>query len=298
MLAKKGLGKGIGALIQATSEQLEESSKAGVVMVDINKIEPNKNQPRKYFDEEKLSELAESISQFGIIQPLIVKDEGSYYSIIAGERRFRAARAAKIKEIPVVIKDYNALETLQVALIENIQRQDLNPIEEAMCYKRLIEEYFFNVDEIAKSVGKSKHIIYFLTTLLNLDERVQVLLAEEKIAPSHGRFLLLLKDKEQQFGFSQQIIENELSVRETEKLIRRFMANQEKEANRPEDEVPFEKKVNYRFIENQLKDLFNTKVKIKDGKNKGRIEIDYFSDEELDRLLSLFGMIKRERQEE
>lgn len=293
---KKGLGKGLGALLNNIEEHNDiNEKKAGVIEIDINKIEPNISQPRKYFDDESLIGLAESIKSFGIIQPLIVKDEGNFYTIIAGERRWRAARIAKLVTIPVIIKEYNEMETLEIALIENIQRQDLNPIEEAYCYKKLSEEYFFSQEEIANKVGKSRSVISNSLNLLNLDSKVQNFIVECKISSSHGRALLSIKNPEKQFQFAEQVIEDEMSLRELEHTINNYNDYLEKIDQKQYTEKQVEVKrenieiISYKKIESDLKTIFGTNVVIKSGKKKGKIEIEYFSPDELDRLL---GIIK------
>jgi len=287
---KKGLGRGLDALIGPTNgvsatEKIETSS--GVLDIDINKIEPNKDQPRKNFEEEALIELSESIKNYGIIQPLLVKDEGGYYSIIAGERRWRAARIAKLNKIPVIIKDYNEAEKIQIALIENIQRQDLNPIEEAECYKRLSEEYFFSQEDIAAKLGKKRATISSYMGLLNLDVRVKGLLTEGKLSVAHGNKLLSLEDPDDQFRTAEHIVGESLSVREADANIK-FLIEQKQMAEKtkkPELIVRHIVKKSYKNLESDLKSIFGTKVNIKDGKNKGKIEIEYYSEDELDRLI-------------
>jgi ParB family chromosome partitioning protein len=282
---KKGLGRGLGALLDMDREELRKEqpqSKTGVLLADIRNIEPSENQPRKFFDESALTELAESIKNFGVIQPLIVKDNGGYYSIIAGERRFRAARLAKLTHVPVIIKEYTETDTLQIALIENIQRQDLTPIEEAACYKRLVEDYFFSPEEIAQKVGKNKHNVQNMLLLLDLDEHVQGLAADGLLTASHGRLLLAVSNADAQFELAQQIIERELSVRQTETLIKNYL-NQKEKTILSEDA-----KTAYRRAEDELKNLFGAKVNIKPGKKKSRIEIEYYSTDELERLLRIF----------
>jgi len=284
---KKGLGKGLGALI--TSAQ--ETPGAGVVTVDINSIEPNRAQPRKYFDEEALAELAESIKEYGIIQPLIVREESGFFAIIAGERRWRAARMAGLREIPVVIKDYNEAETLQIALIENLQREDLNPVEEALCYKKLMDDYFFNQDNIAAKIGKSRNSVSYSLSLLNLDPDVLEYLKDGRLTPGHGRALLMVKDDRLQVMAAEKIAENGMSVREAEKLVKNVIDKAEAEQNNKEPAAVKKDAFLYRGFEDELKNILGTKVRIKDGKNNsGKIEIDYYSPDELDRLL---GMLKK-----
>ncbi|MCL2351767.1 MAG: ParB/RepB/Spo0J family partition protein [Firmicutes bacterium] len=281
---KKGLGKGLGALI--TSAQ--ETPGGGVVTVDINSIEPNRQQPRQYFDDGALRELADSIREFGIIQPLIVREESGFFSIIAGERRWRAARIAGLREIPVVVKEYSEAETLQIALIENLQREDLNPVEEAMCYKRLMDDYFFSQDGIAAKIGKSRNSVSYALGLLNLEPGVLEYLKDGRLTPAHGRVLLQLKDGALQTAAAAKIAESGMSAREAEKLaaavINKAEAGRDKAPARAKT-APFL----YRGFEDELKNILGTKVRVRDGKNGGgKIEIDYYSPEDLDRLLGMF----------
>jgi len=292
---KRGLGRGLGALIadaELSGEefaQREEYKRSGIVMVDINRIEPNKQQPRKYFDEEALDQLAESIKSFGIIQPLIVKEENGYYSIIAGERRWRAARRAGLTEVPVLIKDYTETDTLQIALIENLQRQDLNPIEEASCYQKLIEEYFFTQDDVASRIGKSRSAISYALSLLDLDRRVQGFIIEGKLSPGHGRMLIRLPDHGDQFLCAEAIIDRDMNMRDAEILIeRRLHPREDKSASLSRSYVT---KESYRKLEDDLKAVLGTKVSISEGKKKGTIAIEYYSKDELDRLILLLRRV-------
>jgi len=299
MMAKKRLGRGLGALLSLNEEEnrlsaTEDSSEfesgtgSGVDLIDIRKIEPNENQPRQFFDDASLAELAESIKAYGIIQPLILKDCGGYYSIIAGERRYRAARLANIESVPAMIKDYTDLEILQVALIENIQRQDLTPIEEAVCYRRLIDDFFFSQEDIAVKIGKNRSAISSIVRLLELDKRVQDLISAGRLTISHARVLLALKDGDIQFETAEHAVKDDLSVRETENLVALIQTKAE-EANKEEaKEKKPDMKAIYRHAEDELKTLFGAKVNILQGKKKGKIEIEYYSPEELDRLLGLF----------
>ena len=292
MALKKGLGKGLGALISnEQTEHISEDDKSKIIEIDINKIEPNKDQPRKYFEESALADLADSVKQYGILQPLIVKDEGSYYSIIAGERRWRAARMAKIEKVPVIIKDYTAAEILQIALIENIQRKDLNPIEEAMCYRRLMDEFFFTQESIAEKVGRSRSSIANALRLLSLDERVQQLLMENKLSEGQARALLTIDDADLQFDTAEKIIDEQLSVRETIAYIKLMLEEQLQETTAQPKETKLEKDstiVTYKAIESDLKTILGTRVSIKEKNDKGKIEIEYYSHDELDRLLTIF----------
>ena len=265
-----------------TSEEKVNSS--GETIVKISQIEPNRNQPRKNFDEDALQELADSIKQYGIIQPLVVQKKGKLYEIIAGERRWRAARLAKLKEIPVIIKEYTAQEIMEIALIENIQREDLNPIEEAQAYKRLIDEYKLKQDEVAERVSKSRTAITNSIRLLKLCDKVQEMLIEELISSGHARALLAIDDEEVQYNIAVKIMDEKLSVRETEKLVKTIL--------NPKKEKTVEKVENmavYEEIENKIKDAIGTKVKLTPKSNgKGKIEIQYYSNEELERLMEIF----------
>lgn len=287
MSLKKGLGKGLGALINDSSEDFDESLN-NIIEIDINKIEPNKKQPRKTFDEKSLIELADSIKEIGIIQPIIVKKENDFYIIIAGERRWRAARIAKLKKVPVIVREYDELESLEITLIENIQREDLNPLEEAFTYKRLNEEFNLSQEDIAIKVGKSRVTITNSIRLLNLDKRVQNLLIELKLTSGHARALLAITDKDKQFEVAEKIIAEQLSVRDTELLIKKYVEG----LSKPKELKPSnENNKIYNNIESDLKNIFGTKVIVKNGKNKGKIEIEYYSNDELDRLVCMFKQI-------
>jgi len=296
---KSGLGRGLNALLDASTQNQDiheaEPLAAGTMMVDIRKIEPNKNQPRQYFDEATLHELAESMKEYGVISPLLVKDNGEHYSIIAGERRYRAARIAKITEIPVIVKDYSEGDILQVALIENIQRQDLTPIEEALCYKRLMDDFFFSTEDIATKVGKNKHAVISALHLLELAPHAQALAGEGKLTASHAKVLLTIEDEDLQGACADTIVEEGLSVRGAEALVNAAL----KEAAKPEmaekeEEYPISEEVlyAYRRAEDDLKRVLGSKVNIRPGKKKGKIEIEYYSPDELDRLLLLLGKAK------
>ena len=307
-LPRKGLGRGLEALIDTGTSTEASSAQStspfsttftppqkpdGVSQIDIRKIEPNRGQPRQYFDDAALAELADSIKSYGIIQPLVLKDSGTYFSIIAGERRFRAARLAGLTEVPAIIKDYTDVEILQIALIENIQRQDLTPIEEAACYKRLIDDFFFTTEAISEKIGKNRTTVSNIIRLLELDERVQDLVSAGRITISHARVLLGLKDKELQFTTAEQVAEDDLSVRATENLVNRLIQEAEEAENPPaptEEEPEVDQNVNeaYRQAEEDLQTLFGSKVNILQGKKKGKIEIEYYSANELDRLIGYF----------
>ena len=300
-MSRKGLGKGLGALLAVEEVEFtppenrmlgDSTGAAGVAQIDIRKIEPNRLQPRQYFDEASLDELAASIRTHGIIQPLILKDCGEYYSIIAGERRFRAARRVNLDTVPAIIKDYTELETLQVALIENIQRQDLTPIEEAICYKRLMDDFFFSQEDIAAKIGKNRVAISNAVRLLDLDIRVQELVSAGQLTSSHARVLLAVKDADVQFEAAELIAEEDLSVRAAENLVADILLEPKEDPKQQPDVpvIPFQNQeiiAAYRRAEDELKTILGAKVSIMQGKKKGKIEIEYYSPEELDRLLGL-----------
>ena len=296
MAVKKGLGKGLGNLIPESDKEAQKTKVVEKVVekkvivkepaetiVKINEVEPNKNQPRRTFDEDALLELAESIKQHGVIQPLIVKKRDKYYEIIAGERRWRAAKMAGLKEIPIVIKDLSDQEIMEVALIENIQREDLNPIEEAQAYQRLIKEYNYKQDELAERVSKSRVAVTNSMRLLKLDERVQKMIIDDMISAGHARALLAITDSEKQYTIAMKVFDEKLSVRETEKLIR----NLDKQVKPKVNTTP-ENDFIYRDIENKLKESMGTKVIIhnKDN-NKGKIEIEYYSQDDFERIVDI-----------
>ncbi len=303
MAAKKGgLGKGLDSLItdkvsmgaatQTAEKKRDEKSIEGII-VNINKVEPNREQPRKNFDEDALVELSESIKQFGVLQPLLVQDKKDYYEIIAGERRWRAAKLAGLKEVPVIIKDLTDIEIVEYALIENIQRENLNPIEEAFAYKRLLTEFNLKQDEVAERVSKSRTAVTNSMRLLKLDERVQQMVIDDMISTGHARALLGIEDKEKQFATAQKIFDEKLSVRETEKLVKKI----QKEKDTPETakkELDPQLTTICRDLEEKMKHILGTKVAInqKDDK-KGKIEIEYYSMDELDRIIDLFGTIQK-----
>lgn len=296
MAVKKGLGKGLGNLIPESDKEAQKTKVVEKVVekkvivkepaetiVKINEVEPNKNQPRRTFDEDALLELAESIKQHGVIQPLIVKKRDKYYEIIAGERRWRAAKMAGLKEIPIVIKDLSDKEIMEVALIENIQREDLNPIEEAQAYQRLIKEYNYKQDELAERVSKSRVAVTNSMRLLKLDERVQKMIIDDMISAGHARALLAITDSEKQYTIAMKVFDEKLSVRETEKLIK----NLDKQVKPKVNTTP-ENDFIYRDIENKLKESMGTKVIIhnKDN-NKGKIEIEYYSQDDFERIVDI-----------
>lgn len=279
MIKKSALGKGLASLIP--EENLEQDDNV-IFKVSINDIKPNEEQPRKYFDPEKIVELAESIKEHGIIQPIVLKKDGSTYTIIAGERRWRAAKTIGLKEVPAVIMDLSDKQILEVSLIENIIREDLNPIEEALAYKKLIKDFNLTQEEISKKVSKSRSAIANCMRLLNLDKRVQDYLIDGVISEGHGRAILGVDDNNIQYEIAQKIIDEDLNVRQTEKLIKNFGTNK----------VKVEKKniVNpyHRDITSKLEGYFNTKVTLNEKKdNKGKIEIEYYSEDDLQRIIEL-----------
>ncbi len=294
MAAKKGgLGRGLGALIKEDPVAVvNNDDQSKVFSVDINKITPNKSQPRKKFDEESLEELAESIKGIGVIQPITVKKNEDHYVIIAGERRWRAARKAGITEIPVIVRDdISDLEALEIALIENIQREDLNPLEEALTYKKFAEEFNLNQEAIAEKVGKSRAAVANSIRLLNLDKRVQTFLVENRLSSGHCRALLGLANNDEQFETAELIIEEGLSVRQTEELIKAKNEAVPEEVKKPSIKNPEEARI-YISLMKDLKSILGTKVNIKPKKNKkGRIEIEYYSDEDLDRIVTMIRQI-------
>ena len=255
----------------------------------LNLIEPNSEQPRKNFDEESLQELADSIRQYGILQPLIVQKKGNHYEIIAGERRWRAAKLAGITDVPVLIREYDKQQTMEIALIENVQRADLNPIEEAQAFQQLIQEFHLTQEEIANRVSKNRATITNSMRLLKLDVRVQDMLADGKISSGHARALLGLEEGERQYQVAVKIIEEKLSVRDVEKLVK--MMNRPPKEKKPEKGPDID--LIYRQVEDKLKSIMGTKVVINQkDKNKGRIEIEYYSQEELERLIELMESLR------
>ena len=294
---KKGLGAkglGINALINTEMEDIKTSKPAkkkteeAVLELDLDMIEPNRKQPRKYFDETALEELAASLKAYGMIQPIVVKKNGDYYEIIAGERRWRAAKIAGLTKVPVVIKKWEEGEAFEAALVENLQREDLNPMEEAESYHRLQEEFGLSQEKIAERVGKSRSAVTNSLRLLQLDPRVRNFVVENKLTGGHARTLLPVTNGDDQFELAEQVIDEGLSVRAVEALVKAYLTQAEKPAE-TEEEISKEDAREYRAIEDELKSFFSTKVKLKPlGKrNKGKIEIEYYSDEDLERLLAL-----------
>ena len=257
-------------------------------MMKISLIEPNRDQPRKKFDEDALQELSESIKQYGILQPLLVSDKKDYYEIVAGERRWRAAKMAGLKEVPVVVKEFSTQEIVEISLIENIQREDLNPVEEAMAYKRLMEEFHLKQDEIAERVSKSRTAVTNSMRLLKLDSRVQQMMVDEMISAGHARAILAIADTEKQYNVAMKVFDEKLSVRETEKLVKNVLMPTKKKktaSDSTEDAI-------YESLEEKMKNITGTRVFIHRKKNnKGKIEIEYYSRDDLDRIIDLFDSI-------
>ena len=294
---KHGLGKGLDSLIpdivgKEENKKEEKTESAPDTLVDINKVEPNREQPRKNFNEDALQELAESIKQYGIIQPLIVQKKDDYYEIIAGERRWRAAKKAGLKKVPVIIRDLSEQEIMEISLIENIQREDLNPIEEALAYKKLLKEFNLKQDEVAEKVSKSRAAITNSLRLLKLDERVQQMLIEEMITPGHARAILNIEDPEQQYEFAQKIFDEKMSVRDVEKEIKRMNSKKPAKEKPGEEELEKDYVDHMKTVEQQLKQKTGTKVLISPKtKQSGKIEIDYFSNEEFEKIVACFNEI-------
>ena len=307
---KSGLGRGLDALFPEKTVQskpktvktVKEEKKVAVDtkkssqqeigngerMMKISMIEPNREQPRKKFDEDALQELSESIKQYGILQPLLVSDKKDYYEIVAGERRWRAAKMAGLKEVPVVVKEFSTQEIVEISLIENIQREDLNPVEEAMAYKRLIDEFHLKQDEIAERVSKSRTAVANSMRLLKLDSRVQQMMVDEMISAGHARAILAISDPEKQYNAAMKVFDEKLSVRETEKLVKSILTPTKKKpvvSNPTEDAI-------YESLEEKMKGITGTRVFIHRKKNnKGKIEIEYYSRDDLDRIIDLFESI-------
>ncbi len=291
---KLALGNGLEGMF-GLDESVAEEKKDDVsreTFLRLSEIEPNRTQPRRNFDEDALQELADSIKQYGVIQPIVVQKKGKHYEIIAGERRWRAARKAGLLEVPVIVKEFAAEDIFAIALIENIQRQDLNPIEEAQAYSRLIEEHHLKQDELAEKVAKNRVTITNSMRLLKLDEGVQQMLIENMLTSGHARALLGITDKEEQHNLALRVFDEKLSVRETENLVKKTLAIAEE---KPQEKVKEADKDDfiYRDIEKNMKDILGTKVEIKKkAKNKGRIEIEYYSMEELERIIEMINRLK------
>lgn len=318
---RTGLGKGLGAFFgdEVTEDSKNSSQKAASngaqiaeeaensgyrvdkeepdkkvhkeLYVKLSLIEPNREQPRKDFNEDMLQELAESIKQYGVLQPLLVKKKGEYYEIIAGERRWRAAKLAGLKEVPVVIREYSKQESMEIALIENVQREDLNPIEEALAYQQLMTEFGLKQEEIAARVSKSRATITNCMRLLKLDSRVQEMLMQGEISNGHARAILAVEDHEEQYLIAERVVKEQLSVREIEKLVKQLAKEPRKKKEKDPEERNLE--VVFQDLENRMKTIMGTKVSInKKDKNKGRIEIEYYSAAELERIVDLIESIQ------
>ncbi len=280
-MIKKGLGKGLGALITSA-----DSENTGVREMRINEIEPNAGQPRKYFNDDKLAQLAESIKLHGIVQPLIVKSEEDTYKIVAGERRWRAARIAGLETVPVIIKDLSSKQVMEIALIENIQREDLNPIEEAEAYERLISEFGMTQEDISLAVGRSRPAIANSVRLLTLQDKLKSLVINGDLSSGHARALLSIEDNALQIKASEEIINKGLNVRETEKLVKRVLSKKEKRATKKLDEE-------YLAIEDRFREIFGTKVRIVRSNKSGKIMIEYYSMDELERIVELIESLSK-----
>jgi len=294
-MAARGLGKGLDSLIpnamgetkakkETVKEVKDEKGEKGTV-VKITMVEPNRKQPRKNFDEDALQELSDSIKQFGLIQPILVQDRKDHYEIIAGERRWRAAKMAGLKEVPVIIRNYTEQEIMEISLIENIQREDLNPIEEALAYKRLLEEFHLKQDEVAERVSKSRAAVTNSIRLLKLDEKVQQMVIDEMLTTGHARALLAVENQDEQYTLAQKVFDEKLSVRDVEKLVKNL--HKPAKPKKPDDK---EMQAIYQDIEEKLKQKLSTKVSVTaKGEGAGKIEIEFYNHEDLDRLLDMIG---------
>lgn len=295
-MKKRGLGKGLDALFSSDEEILspdtedvpaaeEETKDQNVQIVDIYMVEPDRNQPRKTFDAEKLQELADSVKQYGVLQPLLVQKELDYYRIIAGERRWRAARLAGLTEIPVIVKNFSAQDSMAVALIENLQRQNLNPMEESMAYQKLLTEFSLTQEQVAAKLGKSRSAIANSLRLQNLAEPVQKSLSEGLISPGHAKVLLGVTDASEQNKLAVRVIAENLSVRELEKIVAQKSEAKKEVKKKKEDR---EQDLASKIAEDRMKELLGTRVTISKGARKGKIEIEYYSEEDLERILAFF----------
>lgn len=293
MSIKRGLGKGLDSMIPSRLNlDLEKKDISNQIFVKITEIEPNKGQPRKNFNEETIQELAESIKKYGVIQPLILTKKEKFYEIVAGERRWRAAKLAELKEVPAIIKNCSEREVVEIALIENLQREDLNPIEEAHAYEQLINEFNLKQEELAQIVFKSKPAISNAIRLLKLDDRVKQMLIDEMITSGHARTLVVIDDNDLQYEIATKIYNEKLNVRETEKLVKSINNKKDKDTKK---DIVIDKgqEIIYKDIEEKIKTIIGTKVSInRKNKNRGKIEIEYYSDEELERIIDLFMSIK------
>ena len=301
MAKRMALGKGADALLrningtntaidEAVDKNIEDntSKKTGELMVKISLVEPNRNQPRKEFDKDALSELANSIKQYGILQPIIVQKIEDMYEIIAGERRWRAAKEAGLTEVPVIIRDYDKQKIMEISIIENIQRENLNPIEEAMAYQSLMEEYGLKHEELAERVSKNRSTITNSMRLLKLSDNIQQMIIDGKISAGHAKVLLSVENTSEQEKIAQELISKSLSVRELEKLVKQYIKPRKKKKSKDDKDYS----LFYKEYEDRLKDILGTKVQINTkDKNKGRIEIDYYSAAELERIVELLNTI-------
>lgn len=297
-MAARGLGKGLDSLIPnalgdtktkketaAKSKTETTEGKEPQTLVKITKVEPNREQPRKNFDEDALQELADSIKQFGLLQPILVQDRKDYYEIIAGERRWRAAKLVGLKEVPVIIRNYTEQEIVEISLIENIQREDLNPIEEAQAYKRLLTEFHLKQDEVAERVSKSRAAVTNSIRLLKLNEEVQRMVVDEMISTGHARALLAVENPEEQYNLAQRIFDQKLSVRDVEKLVKNL--HKPAKSKKVDDKTM---QVIYQDIEEKLKQKLGRKVTVTSkGEGSGKIEIEFYNHEDLDRLLDVLN---------
>lgn len=295
-MAARGLGKGLDALIPAVDTKAKTASNKNTAekeeggpetIVKITKVEPNREQPRKNFDEDALQELADSIKQFGLLQPILVQDRKTHYEIIAGERRWRAAKLAGLKEVPVIIKDYTEQEILEISLIENIQREDLNPIEEALAYRKLLTEFNLKQDEVAERVSKSRTAVTNSMRLLKLCDEVQQMIIDDMISTGHARALISIEDPEEQYTIAQQVFDEKLSVRDVEKLVKNI-----NKPEKPKKEASEDKSLEiiYQDITEKLKQALGTKVAIASkGNGSGMIEIEFYTHDDLDRIIELLS---------
>lgn len=294
-MAARGLGKGLDALIPSvsvdtksknTTKNVEEKKEPDTI-VKITKIEPNREQPRKNFDEDALQELADSIKQFGLLQPILVQDRKTYYEIIAGERRWRAAKLAGLKEVPVIIRDYTDQEIVEISLIENIQREDLNPIEEALAYKKLLTEFNLKQDEVAERVSKSRTAVTNSMRLLKLCDKVQQMIIDDMISSGHARALISIENPEEQYNIAQKIFDEKLSVRDVEKLVKNLNKPEKPKKEKEEDKSL---EVIYQNVEEKLKQTLGTKVAIASkGNGSGKIEIEFYSHDDLEKIIALLS---------
>lgn len=289
MARKRGLGQGLTSLIpDDMEEKIALENNKDIMKVKITLVEPNPGQPRKQFDEDALLELSESIRNFGVLQPLVVAKRDKFYEIIAGERRWRAAKLAGLKEIPVIVKDFTEEEIVEVALIENIQRENLNAIEEAIAYQKLMDDFNLKQDEIAEKVAKSRSAIANTLRLLQLENKVQKMVIDEMLSSGHARALIAIKDPDLQVEIATQIFDQKLSVRETEKLIKKVLTPKKIQVNKKDDEMdPI-----ILSLQKDVEEILGTKVHINAKKNKGKIEIEYFSNDELDRIIDLLEQLR------